>query len=208
MISKQSILGFEKPYRTHFVNSLAGYKQPVLVSTVSAQRQVNLAVFNSLIHVGAHPPLFGLMFRPSSVERHTLSNIKEMDYFGLNYVDHTFIKPMHQTSARYPSNVNEFEVCGFHDEWLDGVTVPFVREARIKVLMKREEEIVIQSNNTHLIIGSIEQVYLEESSVTPDGFIQFDQLGIVASQGLDTYGQVHKLDRFSYAKVDREITSI
>jgi flavin reductase (DIM6/NTAB) family NADH-FMN oxidoreductase RutF len=208
MISKQSILDFEKPYRTHFVNSLAGYKQPVLISSMSAQKQVNLAIFNSLIHIGAHPPLFGILFRPSIVERHTLTNINEMNYFGLNYMDENHIKSMHQTSARYPDDVNEFNACGFHEEWIEDMPIPFVREAQINVLMKREEEIIIQSNQTHLIIASIEQVIVDESKISPDGFIQFDALQIVASQGLDTYCEVKKIDRFSYAKVDREITSI
>lgn len=208
MISKQNILDFEKNYRTQFVNSLAGYKQPVLISSINTQKQVNLAVFNSLIHIGAHPPMFGILFRPSSVERHTLMNIKEIDYFGLNYMNESYIKPMHQTSARYPMEINEFEACGFNEEWINGIPVPFVREAKIKVLMKKEEEILIQSNQTHLIIASIEQVILDESIIKTDGFIPFDTLNIVASQGLDTYCEVKKIDRFSYAKVDREIISI
>lgn len=208
MISKQSILDFEKPYRTQFVNSLAGYKQPVLISSIDSNQQVNLAIFNSLIHIGAHPPLFGLIFRPSIVERHTLTNIKETEFFGLNYMDTNYIKPMHQTSARYPKEVNEFVACGFEEEWLEGCPMPFVREAKIKVLMKRVEEIEIQSNQTQMIIASIEQVFIEESYISSDGFIRFDELHIAASQGLDTYFEPTKIDRFSYAKVDRDISSI
>ena len=165
-------------------------------------------MFNSLIHIGAHPPLFGFIFRPSIVERHTLTNIKETEFFGLNYMDTNYIKPMHQTSARYPKDVNEFVTCGFEEEWLEGCPIPFVREAKIKVLMKRIEEIEIKSNQTQMIIASIEQVFIDESIITSDGFIQFEELHIVASQGLDTYFEPKKIDRFSYAKIDRDISSI
>jgi flavin reductase (DIM6/NTAB) family NADH-FMN oxidoreductase RutF len=75
IIRKQEIEQLEKRYRTTFINSLAGFRQAVLVGTKSLDGSTNLAIFNSLIHLGASPALFGLISRPDTVQRDTLQNI-------------------------------------------------------------------------------------------------------------------------------------
>jgi len=74
-IDKTEIEQLEQRYRTAFINSLAGFRQAVLIGTRSVDEKTNLAIFNSLIHLGANPALFGLMSRPDSVQRDTLQNI-------------------------------------------------------------------------------------------------------------------------------------
>ena len=69
IIDKKEIEQLEQRYRTAFINSLAGFRQAVLVGTKSVDGNTNLAIFNSLIHLGANPALFGLMSRPGSVQR-------------------------------------------------------------------------------------------------------------------------------------------
>ncbi|MCK7516855.1 MAG: flavin reductase family protein [Ignavibacteriales bacterium] len=77
IITKENILQFEKLYRTNLFNSLSGFKSANLIGTISKEGKTNLAIFSSVIHVGANPPLMGLLMRPVSVERHTYHNIKE-----------------------------------------------------------------------------------------------------------------------------------
>ncbi|MEY4292398.1 MAG: hypothetical protein RIQ61_775, partial [Bacteroidota bacterium] len=86
IIDKNAIEQLEQRYRTTFINSLAGFRQAVLVGTKSAEGHSNLAIFNSLIHLGAHPALFGLINRPDSVQRDTLQNIISTKSYTLNYV--------------------------------------------------------------------------------------------------------------------------
>ena len=57
--TKSFILDSEKRFRTKLINSLAGIRQVALVGTKSSARVENLAIFNSVIHLGAHPPLMG-----------------------------------------------------------------------------------------------------------------------------------------------------
>ena len=49
ILKKDDIEQLEKRYRTSFINSLAGFRQAVLVGTKSKDGQTNLAIFNSLI---------------------------------------------------------------------------------------------------------------------------------------------------------------
>jgi flavin reductase (DIM6/NTAB) family NADH-FMN oxidoreductase RutF len=72
IVTKDTIDGFEKKYRTSFINSLAGFRQVALVGTRSEVGLTNVAIFNSLMHLGANPALFGLLSRPDGVDRHTL----------------------------------------------------------------------------------------------------------------------------------------
>ena len=76
----------EQRYRTSFINSLAGFRQAVLVGTKSVTGNTNLAIFNSLIHLGANPALFGLISRPDAVQRDTLQNILDTKEYTLNFV--------------------------------------------------------------------------------------------------------------------------
>ncbi|MFN6039875.1 MAG: flavin oxidoreductase, partial [Bacteroidota bacterium] len=71
----QDILSFEQRYRATFINSIGGFKSVALIGTKNSSGQTNLAIFNSLVHIGANPPLLGFIVRPDSVERHTLENI-------------------------------------------------------------------------------------------------------------------------------------
>ena len=102
--SREDILESEKLYRTKLINSLAGIRQIALIGTKSNSGLENLAIFNSIIHLGAHPPLFGFISRPDSVERDTLRNIKETGSYTFNYMDKNWMKEAHQTSARYPKD--------------------------------------------------------------------------------------------------------
>jgi flavin reductase (DIM6/NTAB) family NADH-FMN oxidoreductase RutF len=78
--SSSDIMSFEKRYRAAFINSLGGFKSVCLIGTINNIKQSNLAIFNSIVHIGANPPLIGFVVRPDSVERHTLENILETSY--------------------------------------------------------------------------------------------------------------------------------
>ena len=112
-INKLEIDQLDKRYRTAFINSLAGFRQAVLIGTRSVDEKNNLAMFNSLIHLGAHPALYGLMSRPDSVQRDTLQNILETKEYTLNFIQSSQYKKAHQTSARYDKGISEFEKVGF-----------------------------------------------------------------------------------------------
>lgn len=199
-IEKHEIENFEKIYRTSFINSLAGFRQAVLVGTKSSRGAANLAIFNSLIHLGAHPALFGLISRPDSVARHTLENIIETNEYTLNYVRKNDYEKAHQTSARYDKDINEFNEVGLNEQYTIGFRAPFVAEAVVKVAMKLEDKISIPLNGTILLVGSIVHLELDSSLVGLDGYVDLSAAEVLISHGLDAYFTVNPIGRLPYAK--------
>ncbi len=200
IINQREIQALDQRYRTIFINSLAGFRQAVLVGTKSLHDQTNLAIFNSLIHLGADPALFGLISRPDTVQRDTLQNMIDTKEFSLNFVKSDIYKKAHQTSARYPKGVSEFEKTGFKAVYEDGFSVPFVENAVVKIAMKYEESILIPLNGTVLIVGSILQVCIDDQLVGEDGFVNLSASKVLISQGLDAYFISQELGRLPYAK--------
>jgi flavin reductase (DIM6/NTAB) family NADH-FMN oxidoreductase RutF len=198
--NRQHIEALEQRYRSTFINSLAGFRQVVLVGTQSNQGDDNLAIFNSLIHLGAHPALFGLISRPNSVPRDTLENIRQSQEFSLNYMPAAAFVQAHQTSARYEANISEFEKTGIEAENITGYRSPFVKNALVQVAMKLEEIVPLAVNQTVLIIGSIDLVILDDAMVGSDGFVDLASANTLLSQGLDSYYTAQVIGRLPYAK--------
>lgn len=200
ILNKEDLSQLEQRYRTAFINSLAGFRQAALVGTKSKEGNPNLAIFNSLIHLGANPALFGLMSRPDTVQRDTLQNILDTKEYTLNYVPATQYEKAHQTSARYDRGISEFEKVGFEEIYSDASIAPFVADAVVKIAMQLEQTIPITLNGTVLIIGSIKQIELNASLVGIDGYVSLSDAEVLISQGLDAYFVAKSIGRLPYAK--------
>ncbi len=200
IFKKDDIEKLEHRYRTAFINSLAGFRQVVLVGTKSLDGNTNLAIFNSLIHLGANPSLFGLISRPDKVQRDTLQNILDTKEYTLNYVQSSHFERAHQTSARYDKGISEFEKVGFNEFYYPLFRAPFLEEAVVKIGMKFEECIPIPLNGTILIIGSIIHIDIETSIIGTDGFVDLSKSDVLISQGLDAYFVSKPIGRLPYAK--------
>lgn len=199
-LNKEDLENSEQNYRRAFVNSLAGFRQVVLVGTKSREGITNLAIFNSLIHLGANPALFGLINRPGTVQRDTLQNILDTKEYTLNYVRSADYEKAHQTSARYDKNVSEFDQVGFDELYHPSCFAPFVANAVVKIAMRFEESIPIPLNGTVLIIGSVTEVNIDDSLVDADGYVALSEANVLISQGLDAYFVADKVGRLPYAK--------
>jgi len=193
----------EQRYRTTFINSLGGFKSVCLIGTVDSEGQTNLAIFNSLVHIGANPPYIGFIARPVVTERHTLENIVSTGKYTINQITPAFYLQAHQTSARYNKNNSEFEATGLLAEYLDGFEAPFVQEAHIKMAVEFTQQIEIAINNTSLIIGQIMQVYCPYDCIEPDGYVDLEKAGTVSCVGLDGYYTAQRLSRLAYAKAGK-----
>jgi flavin reductase (DIM6/NTAB) family NADH-FMN oxidoreductase RutF len=207
-ITKENILQFEKLYRTNFINSLSGFKSANLIGTVSKEGKTNLAVFSSVIHVGANPPLIGLLFRPVSVPRHTYVNIKETGYFTVNHINKDIYKQAHQTSARYDKELSEFDECELTPEFSNTIKAPYVKESNIKIGCRFAEEHLIKINDTIFLIGEILEVVLPDNIVLEDGYVDIEKAGTLTISGLDSYHETKRISRLSYAKPGKELNTL
>lgn len=206
--SYDNIMEMEHRQRAVFINSLGGFKSVCLIGTKNKLNQTNLAVFNSLVHIGANPPLIGFIVRPDSVERHTLTNILDTGFYTINHINENNYKQAHQTSARYPQNVSEFSATGLNEEYQDNFHAPYVLESHIKLGIAFKEKIDFTINGTIFIIGEIQHIYLPDNCLGSDGFVDLESAGTLTCSGLDSYHKTQKLQRLSYAKPDKEIELI
>ena len=63
--TRSAIEELERFYRANLVNSVSGYKPANLIGTVSDSGVTNVAIFSSVVHLGADPAL--LAFNPRVV---------------------------------------------------------------------------------------------------------------------------------------------
>ena len=203
IIDSTQLSQLESRYRATLINSLAGIKQAFLIGTKSKEGLSNLAIFNSLIHIGANPPLWGFLCRPDTVQRDTLRNILETGHYTFNFIHQADAEKAHQTSAKFPSEESEFEACGLTQQSVQDFPAPFVAESPIKIGMKFEEKVDIAINGTILIIGSIQFIELDEQWLSSDGFVDLAKANTLTCAGLDAYFENTLLHRLSYAKPEK-----
>ena len=199
-ISLTNILSADKQYRTNLINCLSGVRTAQLLGTQNAAGQTNLAIFNSAMHIGAHPPLLGLIFRPLDSQQHSLQNILATQQYTLNTVPVDRLASAHQCSARYPQEVSEFDANGFTSWYSEQHAAPYVEEAALRVGLKLVEKIDIALNGTMLLIGEVQEIWVSETALDRDGNIRFDLLEAAGVGGLDTYYRFEAVARFGYAK--------
>ncbi len=199
-VTTVDINAMDKRYRAQFINSLSGYKSANLIGTIDAQGQTNLAIMSSAFHLGATPPLMGLIVRPDVAERHTLDKIRDLGVYTISHVNQDIVTQAHQTSARYPKTTSEFEAVGLTPEYIANFPAPAVQESVIKMGLELREEQLMKINGTHLIIGEIVWVEVPTEVVAEDGYVQINETNTVALSGLDAYFSTEPLQRLPYAK--------
>lgn len=197
----------DKLFRQNLINSCTGYKSANLLATKSREGKTNVAVFNSVTHIGSNPPLLGFVLRPTTVPRNTFKNIKETGFFTVSHIRKDMIEKAHQTAAKYEENISEFEKTGLEEEYLDSFYSPYVKQSSIKMGCRYLNEYQIKENNTILVVAGIEHLYFEEGIQMPDGWLRLEDADTVAINGLDGYALPVLLDRFQYARPGKEIKS-
>ncbi|WP_339689673.1 flavin reductase [uncultured Pseudoalteromonas sp.] len=198
-----AISQLDKHYRTHLINSLSGFKSANLIGTQDSAGNTNLAIVSSVIHLGAHPPLVGMIMRPHSVPRHTFENILATGVYTINQVNSEIVEQAHQTSARYDKNESEFDATGLTTEYLANFSAPFVAQSSLKYAVKFVEHQHLAVNGTELVIGEIIDLHVEDSAILEDGFIDLESINTVTISGLDSYHKTHAITRLPYAKKPR-----
>lgn len=196
----KDITELERRKRAHLVNALSGVKSANLVGTMNEDGQTNLAIISSVIHLGSDPALLGFIQRPTSVEKHTYENIIATEKYTFNAVEQSFVEKAHQTSAKYTRETSEFEAVGLTPEFDTDFFAPFVKESNIKIGLSLEEIIPIKINNTKLMVGRVEVIYFPEDCFKEDGHLAIYESNVVGIGGLDTYLNVSKNSRLSYAQ--------
>ncbi|MEO0064858.1 MAG: hypothetical protein RI983_184 [Bacteroidota bacterium] len=198
--SINEIKQWERFYRANFINCLTGFKPVNLLGTVSKEGIPNLSVVSSVVHLGADPALIGYINRPLAAAPDTIQNISDTLHYTLNHITEDFFMQAHQCSAKYAPDINEFEAVGLQANFQEGIIAPFVQESPVKYHLKLVEIVPISHNQTFFVIGALQNVFLSESLVESDGFINLEKAGSMLSLGLDGYANAAMVQRLPYAK--------
>ena len=198
MILREDLLGWNDRRRTTFVNALWGPRPLWLAGTQNHAGTLNLAPFSNVVHVGAHPPLAGMVFRPHSVPRHTLENLKDTGVLTLNAVSEAMLQQAHHTAARWDHS--EYEATGLTPSSYPGFAAPGVEESPVTLGMKLEEIHPVKANDTLFVVVSLLWADLKGREPLEDGFVPHAES--MGALGLDAYYTLDLKARYSYPKPD------
>jgi flavin reductase (DIM6/NTAB) family NADH-FMN oxidoreductase RutF len=187
-------------YRINLINSCSGYKSANLIGTKDKLGVSNVAVFSSITHLGSNPGLLGFFLRPTTVIRNTYDNIKTTGKYTLNHIHEEILEDAHHTSAKYDSNISEFDVTALEEEYKDNFIAPFVKGCPIQLAMSYVEEYPIKANNTILLIGKIEKLHVPDELLEKDGFINLSKGKVATINGLDGYAVPELKTRLEYQR--------
>lgn len=200
VFSKGDIYSWERFYRANFINSLTGFKPVSLIGTVNKNGHTNLGIFSSIVHLGSNPALVGYINRPLKAAPHTIANIEATGVYTINHIHPGILESAHQTSAKYPPEISEFEQVGLTPLFRETIIAPFVEESKLKYALELREIIPITFNQTFMVIGEIMHVEIEDGLLLDDGFLELDKAKSISSNGTDAYYQTTLLERYAYAK--------
>ena len=198
-----TLLELPRRYRGTLLNYVSGFKSANLIGTKSEDGQANLAIFNSVVHIGANPPYLGFILRPTTVERHTYNNIQSTRFYTINAIGESFYSKAHQTSAKYAANQSEFDAVGLTAVYKNDFYAPYIAESPVQMGMQLEEVHPIACNGTYLVVGKLLHLYLPKDSVADDGHFDLSEQNVVTIGGLDTYYRTQKLEQLPYAKAPK-----
>ena len=194
-------------YRINLINSCSGYKSANLIGTKDKLGTSNVAVFSSVTHLGSNPALLGFFLRPTTVIRNTYDNIKVTGQFTLNHIHDSILQEAHHTSAKYDASISEFDVTTLDEEYKDDFEAPFVKGCPVQLAMSYVEEYSIKANNTIMLIGKIEKLYVPDNLLEKDGFINLSKGKVAAINGLDGYAIPELKTRLDYQRPKAEFAN-
>tara|TARA_B100001287_G_scaffold266935_1_gene261436 strand:- start:3337 stop:3954 length:618 start_codon:yes stop_codon:yes gene_type:complete len=184
---------------TKFFNALSGAKPGYLIGSGEGKDE-NLAIFNSITHLGVSPPLLGFVQRPTTVDRHTYQNIIKYKHYSFNLITLDFFEEAHQTSARYEKGINEFNEVGLTPLYKEEIRCPFVNESPLHIALELHEDIEIKSNKTRLIVGKVIAISIPDLCTENKPEMDFQKLKSINIAGLSDYYTLNKLKSLNYAK--------
>ncbi|PNW29100.1 flavin reductase family protein [Formosa algae] len=199
--TKDDIKQLDRVTRLKIINAVTGIKPANLIGTKNNEGQTNLAIFSSVVHLGSDPALIGFIARPQTEDvGHTIRNIQDTTYYTINHIHPEFIKNAHYTSAKFESEISEFERCKLTAEYIDDFKAPFVKESHFKIGLRFKEAIDIKVNGTTLVIGEIEHLSIPDQALVNDD-IDLEKTNSVGISGLNSYYTLQKTQSHPYVRI-------
>jgi len=156
------------------------------VSTVGADGVFNVAPFSLFTVLSAKPPMvcLGIGRKRDGQKKDTLKNIEFSRDFVVNIVNEALAEAMNQSSAEYPSDVDEFKEVGLAPVKSGIVKAPMVGESPISMECRVVQIIEFGDapRYTSIVIGEVIQIHINDD-ILIDGKIQASKLRAVGRLG-------------------------
>ncbi|MBN2747749.1 MAG: flavin reductase [Bacteroidales bacterium] len=203
ILTKTELENWDQKKRLNLINSIGGIKPANLIGTISKSGKTNLAIFFSVLHVQSHPAQLAFLLRPTDEQRRdSWENIQETGVFTVNAITSNLSERAHYTSAKFPEEVSEFDSCHIKPLFSQNLIAPYVAESPIKIGCRFEEHHYLKSSRTTLVVGTIEEIIIDEYFIDPRGYLAFDKMNLVGIGGLNSYYKVEKTAEFPYARLE------
>ena len=179
-------------------------------STIDKAGNVNVSPFSYFNLFSSRPPI--VIFSPSrrgkdNSLKHTLENVLEVPECVINLVDFAMVQQTSLASCEYPKGVDEFIKAGFTKEAASLVSVPMVKEAKVKLECKVLEvkSLGEMAGAGQLVIAEVLCMHVDESILGDDGKIDPFKFELVARLGGDWYCKIDKSNLFKVNKPNTQL---
>ena len=194
-LQAEDLQAMPKRQRTEFVQGLSGIRS--LFAIVSSNGDtLNIAPFNSIVHISSNPARIGYISRPDNAHRHTLQNIIEKKSFSINSVSEDHLEDVVKCSEKLPSNQSEFEGKSIKPTDSRDYGVPGIDQADVQIFCEYEEHVKIPSSQGILVIGRIQEVIIREPLYQGEHQEAWKDLAL--SQGLEHFYIKGKHQKIKY----------
>ena len=172
------------------------------VSTISPNGIPNLAPFSFFNGVGANPPtvLFCPVNRRDGSKKDTLINVEATKEFVVNVVPFSLARPMNDSSAELPYEVNEFETAGLIAAPSLKVKPPRVKEAPVHIECVLHQIVTVGQGalGANIVIGRIVCIEVNDAVLNAEREIDPKKLDTIGRMGGQMYART--TDTFELAR--------
>ncbi len=161
-----------------------------LVSTIGENGIFNLAPFSGFGSMSIRPYLIHVNIgrQRDGQKKDTLVNIEFSKDFVINVVNEALAEAMNQSSAEYPSDVDEFKEAGLTPVKADIVKPPMVAESPVNMECQLVQilEFGESPKQNSVIIGEVVQVHIKDELYV-NGQVQMSALNALGRLGGNLY---------------------
>ncbi|MEH6473208.1 MAG: flavin reductase family protein [Halopseudomonas sp.] len=169
-----------------------------------ADGRYNLAPFSYFTAVSSSPPLVMISVgkKPDGSDKDTHANIEARSHFVIHIPSREQLEVMNQSSATLPAEISEVDELNLETVSFEGCPLPRLKQAKIAYGCECHEIHPIGDTPQAMIIGRVNQIYIDDSvvNIDPKGRFKIDttKLDPVARLGASEYlagGEIIKLGR-------------
>ena len=165
------------------------------VTSVADDGTINGAPFSYFNVVSSNPPMISILIqRNEGIRKDTARNIIENKEFVVHIVDEQNVEKINKTAASLPADESEINKANLSLINSDKVSVPGVKEAKIRFECILEHSVELGGNSDNpgvdLIVGKIVRFHIDEEVTFDNGKIDHNKLGAVSRLAGSSYAKI------------------